>query len=85
MDFWNIAIQWQNPELAIQFPAPALSSDRVATGGKHLGNARGAEAGFRQTEGRSQPGATCTDNDDIVAMVNELVIAHASSPILIIA
>ena len=59
----------------------ALCGHGMAAGREHLGQRRGLEAGLGESEGRAQTGTAGTDNDDVVAMVDEVVFAHALIPI----
>ncbi len=58
----------------------ALRRYRVAAGREHLGDAGRVEAGFRQAEGRTQAGAAGADDDDVITVIDEFVIAHAPIP-----
>ena len=41
--------------------------------------------GLGQSERSAQPGAAGTDDNDVIAVINEFVVAHAPSPIFKIA
>ena len=58
----------------------ALRGHRVATRRKHLADACRFETGFRQSEGRPQSSAAGTDDDNIIRVINEGIIAHADAP-----
>ncbi len=58
----------------------ALRRHRVAAGGEHLADAGGRQARFGQTEGRTQTRAAGADDDDVVAVIGERVIAHDGAP-----
>jgi hypothetical protein len=47
----------------------SLSSDCVTSGGEELGNARGIEAGLRESEGSTQTGTAGTDDNRIVFVI----------------
>jgi len=51
-----------------------LSGDGVRSGGEQLGDTSSVEAGLSETEGGSQTGATSTNNESIVFMVNDGVL-----------
>ena len=58
----------------------ALRGYRVAARRKNLGDTRGLEILVRETKGRAQPGTAGANDDHIVIMIDELVVAHAPNP-----
>lgn len=52
----------------------ALSGNSVRSSREELGDAGGLEAGFGQTEGSSETGATSTDDDGVVLVVDNSVV-----------
>merc|ERR1712093_21258 len=52
-----------------------LSGDSVGSGGEELCDAGGVEAGLCETEGGSQAGTTGADDDGIVLVVDDRVLA----------
>lgn len=46
-----------------------LGGDSVTSGREKLGDTGSVEAGLSETEGGSQTGATCTDNEGIVLVI----------------
>ena len=58
----------------------ALRRHRVTAGREHLGDAGRAEAGLGQPEGRAQSGTAGADDDHVVAVIDEVVVAHAPKP-----
>src|SRR5690606_32380398 len=59
----------------------ALRRHRVAAGGEHLGHAGRRQALLREAQGRPQPRAAGADDDDVVAVIDELVVfAHCAGP-----
>ena len=57
----------------------ALRGHRVAARRKQLGDAGGRQPALGQTERGAQAGAAGADDDDVVAVVDELVGAHAAT------
>src|SRR5690606_26362401 len=58
----------------------ALRGDGVRAGGKHLGDAGGAQALLGKAEGRAQAGAAGADHDHVVLVFGDLVgVAHGRS------
>src|SRR5262249_28464957 len=58
----------------------ALGGHGVAAGGKEFGDAGGREARLCQPERGAQPGPARADDDHVVAVIDELVGAHAAAP-----
>ena len=58
----------------------ALRGYRVAARRENLGDAGRVEAGIRKTECRAQTGADRADDDDVITVIDEFVIAHAPIP-----
>src|SRR5690606_15255830 len=56
----------------------ALCSDRMTARREHLRDARSRQTRMRQTECRTQSGATRADDDDVETMIDELIRAHAA-------
>ena len=59
----------------------SLGSDRVTARREHLGDAGCLETCIGEPECCTQTGATGTDNDNVIAVIDELVITHTSDPI----
>jgi hypothetical protein len=53
----------------------ALRGDGVGTGGKNLGDASGAQAGFAAADHRAQSGATGADHHHIVGVILDRISA----------
>lgn len=53
-----------------------LSGDSVRTGGKELGDTSSVEASLGKTEGRTQTSSSSTDDNGIVLVVNDGVLAR---------
>ena len=62
-----------------------LCGNGVTARWKYLGHTGRLESGLRQTQCCSQSRASGTDDDDVVAMLDEVVVTHAPSPIFRIA
>ena len=56
----------------------ALRGHRVAARREHLGDAGGRQAGFGQSQRGAQARAAGADHDDVVGVIDEFVIFHAS-------
>ncbi len=60
----------------------ALRGHGVAAGREHLGDAGGLETDVREAESCSQTRTAGAYDDDVVAVINKIVVAHAPNPIL---
>ena len=58
----------------------ALRRHRVAAGREHLGDRGDLQARLGEAEDRAQARAARADDDDVVGVIDELVIAHAALP-----
>jgi hypothetical protein len=63
----------------------ALRCNGVAARRENFCDTGGVESSFRQTKCCAQSGATGADDNDVVTVIDEFVIAHAPNPILRIA
>ena len=59
---------------------PALRRHRMAARREDLRNAGRVEAGVRQSECGTQAGAARANDDDVVTVIDEFVVAHAPIP-----
>src|SRR4051794_14012360 len=59
---------------------PALRGDGMASGWEDLGHAGGFQPGVGSAHRRPEPGASGTDNDDVITVVDDLVCAQAAPP-----
>jgi len=56
----------------------ALGSDSVRSGGEELGDASSLEACLRESESGSETSTTGTDDDGIVLVINDGVVANVA-------
>ena len=70
------------PHIAERRANAALRRDRVASRRKYLRDTGDLEPRLGKSEGCAKTGATGSDDDDVVAMIDEFVVAHAPTPIL---
>ncbi len=62
----------------------ALRCNRVAARREYLGDAGSRESCFGQAESRPQSGTAGTDDDNVITVINEIVVAHAEPPSVIV-
>ena len=68
------------PHVAQRRADATLRRNRMTSGWEDLADTGRLESGLCETEGCAQTGATCSEYDNIVAVINKIMLTHAAAP-----